>query len=778
MTPCVGRRGFFGGALAVALIAAALLPTFARAAAPASLTPAPAHLSAAEGVLALGEGQAIWVPPADAEARDVAQWLSDTLARTRGVRLAIREGAPTATGGVVLLRSGPEGEAYALDVSSRRAEIRAKDRAGLFYGAVSLWQLAARPKPGGPLRIQGVRIEDAPRFAWRGLMLDSARHYQSPAAIRRVIDGMASLKLNVLHWHLTDDQGWRLEIKKYPRLTEHGAWRQPAGAAGRTASGDPVRYGGVYTQDQAREIVAYAAARNIVVVPEIEMPGHAQAAISSYPRLGAGPAATQVMADWGVYPDIFNVDDATFAFLEDVLDEVMAIFPSPYIHVGGDEALKVQWEASPVVQARMKALGLADEHALQSYFVQRIERHLNAKGRRLVGWDEILEGGLAPNATVMSWRGLDGAVAAARQGHDTVLAPGPVLYFDHRQSPSADEPPGRGKLSTLKSVYAFDAEPAGLTPAEHKHVLGVEATMFSEHIRTDDRAVAMLFPRLAALAENAWTPRGNQSWDGFVDRLPATLDRMTDLGLSYDTVPFEPQASFSAPADGRIVTQLDTGLAIGQVRYTLDGTEPTAASHPYRDPLDVRAGAELRARTFLNDRPLGRVRSWSVTPQTAMTRRSHQLTRCTEGLILNLEDDGADEKGQRATFMLDILNPCWIWKDVDLGAGARLSVTVGQLPFNFQLGNKLEPLPVKPPSRPEGELEVRFGCKGPRLATVSLAPAAANPALTTLDVAVPPRGRGDLCFTFASRTIDPMWALHSVRITPIPAVSGPAGKGD
>ena len=452
-------------------------------------------------------------------------------------------------------------------------------------------------------------------------------------------------------------------------------------------------------------------------------------------------------------------------FLEDVLDEVMAIFPSSYIHVGGDEALKTQWEASPAIQARIKALGLPDEHALQSYFIQRIEKHLNAKGRRLIGWDEILEGGLAPNATVMSWRGLEGAVAAAKQGHDTVLAPGPVLYFDHRQSTSPDEPPGRGKLSTLKTVYAFDAEPSELTPEQHKHVLGVEATLFSEHVRTDERAVTMLFPRLAALAENAWTPRRGQSWDSFVDRLPATLGRLSDLGLAHDSVPFEPQAAFTTPGE-TIGVQLDTGLQIGQVRYTTDGGEPRPVSPAYKAPLALKPGVELKARTFLDHYPLGRTRAWAVTPETALTRRSHQLARCTENLLLNLEDDGANATGERGTFMLDILNPCWIWKSVDLTNGARLIVTVGQLPFNFQLGNKLDPLPVRPASRPEGELEVRFGCKGPRLATVPLTEAARNRALTELQVDVPGRGVGDLCFTFASRAIEPMWALYSVRMAP------------
>lgn len=756
--------------VAALVVAVAVLPAPALAAQAFAVTPAPAQLTPLKGELTLRAGDAVWIAPGDAEARLAAQWLVDTLAATRGLKLVIKEGAAPASGGVVLTRGGPDGEGYDLDVSSHRAEVRAQGKAGLFYGAVSLWQLAAQAKPGAPVKVQAVKIEDAPRFVWRGLMLDTARHYRSLETIKAILDGMASLKLNTFHWHLTDDQAWRLEIKKHPNLTAHGAWRQPVGAAGLTASGEPVRYGGFYTQDQAREIVAYAAARSITVVPEIEMPGHAQAAISSYPQLGTRPASEKVMADWGVYPDIFNVDDATFAFLEDMLDEVMEIFPSTYIHVGGDEALKAQWEASPAIQAKIKALGLPDEHALQSYFIQRIEKHLNAKGRRLVGWDEILEGGLAPNATVMSWRGLDGAVAAAKQGHDTVLAPGPVLYFDHRQSTSPDEPPGRGKMSTLKTVYAFDAEPSELTPEQHKHVLGVQATLFSEHIRTDQRAVTMLFPRLAALAENAWTPRQKQSWDSFADRLPATLGRLSDLGLNYDPVPFEPQASFETPA-ATIATQLDTGLQVGQVRYTTDGKEPTAASTLYKGPLALKPGVQLKARTFLDQYPLGRTREWAITPETALTRRSHQLARCTDNLILNLEDDGANAKGERATFMLDILNPCWIWKSADISKGAKLTVTVGQLPFNFQLGNKLDPLPVRPPSRPEGELEVRFGCKGPRLATVPLTEAARNSALTELQVDVPGRGVGDLCFTFASRAIEPMWALYSVRIAPNASVA-------
>ena len=298
-------------------------------------------------------------------------------------------------------------------------------------------------------------------------MLDSVRHFQSPQFVMRFIDWMALHKLNVLHWHLTDDQGWRLEIKKYPRLTQVGAWRVPAGQAAAAdidpATGHPRLYGGFYTQDDVRRIVAHAANRNVTIVPEIDMPGHATAAIVAYPQLGVAdhpPGA--VPADWGLYPNLYNVDDSTFSFLDDVLDEVMALFPGEYVHIGGDEVVKDQWKASPRVQARMRELHVADEQALQSYFIQRIEKYVNARGRRIVGWDEILEGGIAQNATVMSWRGLDGAVTAVRAGHDAVLSPWPTLYFDNRQGTGSGEPPGRAKVISLHDVYDFDPMPAGI----------------------------------------------------------------------------------------------------------------------------------------------------------------------------------------------------------------------------------------------------------------------------------------------------------------------------
>lgn len=758
----------FRSVLAVGLLASAL--AFSAQAAPA-LIPAPASLVEGQGTYELKSGGVIAVPKGDTEARQTATYLRDLLKDTRGLSLTIREGGSGKA--AVTLRRDPEpkGEAYRLSSAANGVVIAAADEAGLFYGAVTLWQLATQTPGKGPVRIEAVTIDDAPRFAWRGLMLDSARHFQSPEFVRRFIDWMALHKLNTLHWHLTDDQGWRLEIKKYPRLTEVGAWRVPAGAGPAAdidpTTGKPRLYGGFYTQDEVREIVAYAAARQITIVPEIEMPGHAQATIVAYPWLGTvDPAPTAVSADWGVFPYIYNVDDRTFGFLQDVLDEVMALFPGQYIHVGGDEAVKDQWKASPSVQARIRELGLKDERELQSWFIQRIERYLNAKGRRLIGWDEILEGGLAPNATVMSWRGIDGAVAAARQGHDAVLAAQPTLYFDRRQSASADEPPGRGQMVTLKDVYAFDPAPASLTPDENRHILGLQATLFSEHIRTEERMEQMAFPRAAAVAELGWSPAQGRSWDDFAERLPVMLDRYRTIGLRYDDVPL--RVAVTADLDGgRAKVVLTTPMDLGQIRYTTDGSAPTATSPVYAKPLNLAVPATLKAAAFVRGRPLTAPVSKVLDAATLRYRKSQELKLCTDGIALSLEDD-APVDGPRATMIADIMNPCWIYPAADLTGVTRLELGVGQRPFNFQIGADLAKIKFRPPVTPEGEFEVRLdGCDGPVVATLPLAPAAANNGVSKLTAAITPStGRHDLCFTYTARGVEPMWFIDWVQIVP------------
>ena len=636
-------------------------------------------------------------------AESVAGYFAELLQRTAGIALAVRATAGSEAAGDIRFEliekaSDAASEAYEVVVTPRLIVVSAPGPRGLLYGAVTLWQLFDSPELFAPVTAPVVTIKDAPRFGWRGLMLDSARHFQSPAFIRRFIDQMALHKLNVLQWHLTDDQGWRLQIRKYPRLTEVGAWRVPAGAA-RTdidpETGEPRLYGGFYTQQEVRDLVAYAATRNVTIVPEIEMPGHASAAVAAYPELGVKPFAT-VPADWGVYDQLYNVDDSTFAFLEDVLTEVIELFPGEYIHIGGDEAVKTQWEASASVQARMSELNIDNERALQSYFVQRIGKFLKGRKRRLVGWDEILEGGLAPDATVMSWRGIDGAKAAAAAGHDTVLAPAPTLYFDHRPSDATDNPPGRGRIVSLRDVYEFDPAPASIPPEQQRHILGVQGNIWTEHMRLEERVEYMTFPRAAALAEVAWSAAERLDWANFQQRLPAQKRRYALTSTAYAT------------SDGMAQT----------------------------------------------DNP------------AALARTSHELKPCTDKLLLSLEDD-APLQGERAVFLVDIMNPCWIFPGADLSKVAALAVAVGQLPFNFQIGDDLYGIPLPKPRSEAGELEVRSDtCDGPLVATIPLDEATDNPAVTRLPTSrlEKARGRHDLCFTFTRANVDPIWVIDRVTL--------------
>jgi hexosaminidase len=754
--------------VAAALVSAlALVAAVPALAGPVALTPAPAKLSAAEGSFALSAKTRIFVAKGDVEAKGVAVQLSDLLFRARGFRHAVVEGAPSAgEAAIVLARGGAGGEAYALQSAPTGVTITAAKRAGLFYGAVTLWQLATQDDTRGPIAIPAVSVEDAPRFAWRGLMVDSARHFQSLDTLKAVIDAMAVHKLNTFHWHLVDDQGWRLEIKKYPKLTQVAGWRNDPGAA----VGYP-KYGGFYTQDQARELVAYAAARNITVVPEIETPGHALAPIVAYPQLGTAPPDASKMGDWGIFPWLYNTDDATFAFLDDVLNEVMDIFPSTFIHVGGDEAVKDQWKASPKIQAKIKELGLKDEHELQSWFIQRVGKSLDKRGRRLIGWDEILEGGLAPNATVMSWRGIDGAIAAAKAGHDTVLSPHPMLYLDNRQSTSPDEPIGRGQVVSLKDVYAFDPAPAQLSADERKHILGVQANVWTEHMQTDARMQLMAFPRALALAERAWTPETGVNWDDFARRMPAEMARLKILGVAANTVPFEPYSALSAGDDGKTKVAFSTGLGIGEIRYTTDGKAPTAASPVYAGALELPKGATVKARAFVDGRALGRERTLTIDPAALWTRASSQLKRCTDKVVIRMIDDAPRDFDKRAMFDVDIFNPCWIWKGADLSKGATLTARIGQIPFNFQVGKDRDHIPLHPPATPEGELEVRLvqadDCTGERIAALPLGKAARNPGVSTISGRLPAKaGKVDLCLTFTSRTLDPFWVIDQVTVKP------------
>jgi N-acetyl-beta-hexosaminidase len=675
---------------------------------PVSVIPQPASVESRSGAFAIRAGTRLSTPRDPRGAR-IARYFASLLQETRGIELA-RGGSPESHSIVFKLDGrGANPEAYAIDISTDRIVLSASDPRGLQYAAVTLWQLctsgqatgaAAGQTRGDVVTLPAMKITDSPRFAWRGLLLDSARHYQSPEFILQLIDWMALHKLNVLHWHLTDDQAWRLEIKKYPRLTSVGAWRVPEGPAAAAdidlATGRPRLYGGYYSQETVRRIVAHASERNVTIVPEIDMPGHATAAIVAYPRLASVvPAPAAVTAKWGVYSNLYNVDESTFGFLENVLTEVVQLFPGKYVHVGGDEAVKDQWKASPHIQERMHQLGVANEEALQSYFVARMSKFLAAHHRRLIGWDEILEGGIAPDATVTSWRGIDGALAAASAGHDAVLSPAPALYFDNRQSAS-DTQPGGGTVITLESVYKFNPMPASLPTEQRHHILGVQANVWTEHIRTEQRVEYMAFPRVAAVAEVGWSAAESLDWNGFLARLPDQMSRYRMLGI-----------------------------------------------HAFSDPSTAMAAGQPRLR-----------------------RSSHQLQSCTHEILLSLEDD-APLMGERATYLVDIMNPCWIYQGVDLSHVTGVAAAVGQLPFEFQLGADVHLPKLSRPRTPSGELEIHLdGCDGELVADLSLQPALASNAVTELPAAriTPRAGQHALCLKFTQWAPDPFWVLDWIQL--------------
>ncbi|MFI7112590.1 beta-N-acetylhexosaminidase [Nonomuraea sp. NPDC050227] len=472
---------------------------------------------------------------ADPALAGVAAWLRAELGQVTGGELLPGTPGP----GTITLGLGDDlgPEAYRLSVGDDGVAIDAGGPSGAFYGAQTFRQLlpaaAYRRSPAAePLVAPGVHIEDEPRFGWRGCLLDVARHFMTKHDLLRFIDLMALHKLNVLHLHLTDDQGWRVEIRRYPRLTEVGAWRRES-QTGWNGAMDGRPHGGYYTQDDLREIVAYAAARHVTVVPEIDLPGHTQAAIAAYPELGNLGTPLEVRTTWGIGRNVLNAEDATVAFFKNVLDEVLELFPSPYVCVGGDECRKEQWRESPSAQRRIRELGLRDEEELQSWFIHQFDDFLAARGRRLVGWDEILEGGLAPGAVVASWRGDLGAVAAARRGHDVINCSNTQVYFDYRQGPGEDEPVPFGTVLALEDVYAFEPVPAQLRddPAAER-VLGAQCGVWTELIDSNRRVDYMVFPRLAAFAETVWGPPGRDLED-FRARLAGHLPRLAAIGVEY-----------------------------------------------------------------------------------------------------------------------------------------------------------------------------------------------------------------------------------------------------
>lgn len=505
-------------------------------------------------------------------------------------------------------------EGYTLTVNNEGIQIAANARAGIIYGMQSLFQMLPQVQTNKKLRVPAMEVTDYPRFKWRGMHLDVGRHFFSAEMVKEYIDLIAAYKINTFHWHLVDDQGWRIEIKKYPALTAVGAWRvdqtdRPWDIRPQAMPGQEATYGGYYTQKQIKEIIAYAATRNVTIVPEIEMPGHVASAIAAYPMLSCSQKPQLPMTGGnysGMAANYCAGNEEVFTFLEAVLTEVVDLFPSKYIHIGGDEVDKTSWKTCPRCQARMKTLGLKNENELQSYFITRMEKFLISKKKRMIGWDEILEGGLAPEATVMSWRGEAGGIEAAKMKHEVVMTPDNPLYFDHYQAGPEGEPLAFGGFNTLKKVYNYEPIPKELNEEQAKYVLGAQANIWTEQITTKEHLEYMLLPRMLALAEVVWSPAQAKNWNGFSERLKYHFKGFEQKGYRFSpgnyTVAINPVVN-----NGKLTAELSSDAIDGAIFYTLNGEQPTIGSSKYTGPIKIDATGVLKAVYAVNGTVMGLV---------------------------------------------------------------------------------------------------------------------------------------------------------------------------
>jgi len=559
------------------------------------------------------------------EQKLIAAQFADLIKKSTGWKLDIVVGGDDGSNQVYFrTEQMMEPESYTLEVSEKHIEIKAAKPAGFFYALQTLRQLLPPEIESAKMEnvdwlVPVISISDHPAFKWRGFMLDVSRHFFPKEDVLRMIDNLAMHKINTLHLHLVDDQGWRIEIKKYPRLTSIGAWRvdhedKPWNSRPKQQMGEPATYGGFYTQDDIREMVAYAQSRFITIVPEIEMPAHVTSALAAYPYLSCTGGPFTVLPG-GVWPvtDIYCAGkDSTFLFLEDVLSEIIDLFPSKYIHIGGDEATKVQWEKCVYCKKRLKTEGLKDMNELQSYFIRRIEKFIHSKGRVLLGWDEILEGGLPAEATVMGWRGYKGGIEAANQGHDVVMTPTDDCYFDYLQGPANLEPLGIGGYLPLSKVYAFNPIPPELNAEAAKHIMGGQANLWTEYVPNIKHAEYMTFPRIAALAEALWSSDKVRNWEGFSHRIQLFMKRYDIVGINYAKSAYAvtSKAKINPIAIGSDMNQLEVILNCefdpedsGEIHTTIDGSEPNAFSTVYSEPIIIDHTLTLKAVSIVNGQP-------------------------------------------------------------------------------------------------------------------------------------------------------------------------------
>lgn len=610
-------RVVFRVALAIFSLSSCTKPTKVFVENDINIIPKPVSLVLNKGVFKFDQNT-VFVVNSEAQHK-IAAALTKKLKNAAGLDIKIVK-AEVATNFIVFLQDDTLAkEGYILKSSASKVSINAKTNAGFIYGLETLRQLlpvaieSTTKVVGVDWLIPAVEINDEPRFKWRGLMLDLSRHFFGKEYLKRTIDGLAMHKMNVLHLHLVDDQGWRIEIKKYPKLTGVGAWRVdqenlPWNGRDINTSDQKGTYGGFLSQEDLREVVAYGLLKNVEIIPEIEMPAHVSSAIAAYPELSCFDTKIGVPSG-GVWPitDIYCAGkEHTFEFLENVLLEVMDIFPSKYIHIGGDEATKTNWKKCPHCKKRMKAEGLANAEELQSYFIKRIEKFINANGKKLVGWDEILEGGLAPDATVMSWRGVKGGLKAAKHGNDVVMTPGTHCYFDHYQGPRNNEPLAWGGYLPLSKVYTFDPVVEGMTEGEAAHVLGGQANLWAEFVPTEAQSEYMIYPRIAALAETVWSPKESRNWDDFSTRILSLFKRYEKLGINYA------KSVYLITADTKInlkSNQLEITLqnefSGSDIRYNMDGSNLDSHAIKYDTPFILTKTSTIKASLFKNDAPLG-----------------------------------------------------------------------------------------------------------------------------------------------------------------------------
>ncbi len=577
-----------------------------------NLLPVPAHVDRDEGSFRFAGEVKLFLDEDTPEFRRITAFLTERLETAGGIRFSFTE-EKNLPGTIYFMNAGLPEEAYELRAEPQRIVIDYGTPSGAFYAVQTLLQLLP-PEVFADTRQRGVRwevpccrIDDAPRFPYRGMHLDCCLHFFSVDFLKRYIDLMALHKVNRFHWHLTEDQGWRLEIKKYPLLTEKGQWRKET-VIGSLASGiyDGKPYGGYYTQEQVKEIVSYAAERYVTVIPEIEMPGHALAAIACYPELSCGlEDHYETATRWGIFKQVYCPKEETFKFLEDVMDEVFELFPSKLIHIGGDECPKASWKQCAHCQALIKKEGLKDEYELQSWFISRMERYINSKGRDIIGWDEILEGGLAPNAAVMSWLGEEGGIKAARQHHYVVMAPYPKYYLDYWQADPETEPLAMGGPTLLRTMYEYNPVPEVLTPEEARYIMGVEGCVWTEYMPTPERVEYMAWPRMCAIAESGWSS-APKDWEGFTRRLESHLGRLDRLNVGYCKAFFDPFIELHADTEYSKVVSLSVDAPDAVIRYTLDGSEPTADSPEYVLPFVINRSQEVAAAAFRSNRKIGK----------------------------------------------------------------------------------------------------------------------------------------------------------------------------